>query len=154
MGTRSTTTIVDEDGKTLVKFYRQYDGYPSGHGQELAKFLGGVDRLNGFSLGDRSLTPFYQYDFKKHRMQFHGPVESGNANGMGCLAAQLLTHFKLHTGIGGIYCIPVNDDQQEYNYLVAPDEEQGYHIICTDEKETLFAGSLPDFVTFCATYKS
>ena len=39
MGTRSTTAIRDENGKTLVTIYRQYDGYPTGHGQELADFL-------------------------------------------------------------------------------------------------------------------
>lgn len=39
MGTRSTTAIKDENGKTLVTLYRQFDGYPTGHGQELANFL-------------------------------------------------------------------------------------------------------------------
>lgn len=38
MGTRSITTIIDHQWDKpvrLVTMYRQYDGYPSGHGKEL-----------------------------------------------------------------------------------------------------------------------
>ena len=38
MGTRSLTFVYDED-TPLINMYRQYDGYPSGHGAELADFL-------------------------------------------------------------------------------------------------------------------
>ena len=38
MGTRSLT-FVYEDNKPIVNMYRQFDGYPEGHGQELADFL-------------------------------------------------------------------------------------------------------------------
>lgn len=51
--------------------YRQYDGYPSGHGQELADYLKTFRITNGIS-GD--------------------PINT--ANGMACLAAQIVAHFK------------------------------------------------------------
>jgi len=38
MGTRSLTHII-EDKKTLTTIYRQFDGYLSGHGSDLANFL-------------------------------------------------------------------------------------------------------------------
>jgi hypothetical protein len=53
------------------------DGYPDGHGQELADFLDGFKIVNGISTEDR--------DFPKV------------ANGMGCLAAQVIAHFKTDT---------------------------------------------------------
>ncbi len=39
MGTRSLTYVYDETGKVIIKMYLQFDGYPSGHGLDLAKFL-------------------------------------------------------------------------------------------------------------------
>ena len=93
MGTRSITKIFDESGKPLLSFYRQFDGYFEGHGQALANFLKDIVIVNGYG----SHTP-------KHA-----------ANGMGCLAAQLVKHFK--DGIGGIY-IAQHDDAQEYNYEI------------------------------------
>jgi hypothetical protein len=42
MGTRSLTFVHDQyNGKEFkcVNMYRQYDGYPTGHGAELAEFL-------------------------------------------------------------------------------------------------------------------
>jgi hypothetical protein len=38
MSTRSLTHVKDEAGRTLVTFYRQGDGYPTGHGKDLADF--------------------------------------------------------------------------------------------------------------------
>lgn len=39
MGTRSLTYIYDESQKVIIKMYLQFDGYPSGLGRDLAKFL-------------------------------------------------------------------------------------------------------------------
>lgn len=94
MGTRSTTKINDEQGDTLVTLYRQFDGYPTGHGQELADFLNSKTLINGF--GDS--------ESKAH------------ANGMGCLAALLISHLK-GDKIGNVYVTP-QGDFQEYNYTV------------------------------------
>jgi len=62
MGTRSLTTFIDTyTGKNkmgvpvikkekIVTMYRQFDGYPEGHGLDLAEFLAGGKMVNG--LGD------------------------------------------------------------------------------------------------------
>lgn len=84
MGTRSLTFVNDGEIR-LVCFYRQFDGYPSGHGKDLAEFLKPFTIVNGFSSGMK---------------------EGTHANGAGCLAAQLIKHFK--TDIGGIYIQPPN----------------------------------------------
>ena len=39
MGTRSLTFTYDSTGGTIFCLYRQYDGYPEGHGLELAEIL-------------------------------------------------------------------------------------------------------------------
>lgn len=78
MGTRSLT-MVREGKARLLAMYRHMDGYPTGHGQELVDFLAGLELVNGLGgLGQRRV-----------------------ANGMRCLAAQLVAHFK--TGAGGFY---------------------------------------------------
>lgn len=93
MGTRSVTRV-HEGSKTspvLVAIYKQMGGYYEDLGEELQEFLNGYTIVNGISVN----TP------------------EKAANGMGCLAAQLIKHFK--KDIGGIY-ITSSDDQQEFNY--------------------------------------
>ena len=95
MGTRSNTLVMEDD-KVLVNIYRQFDGYPEGHGVELAK-LCDVKIVNGIS-GDR---------------------KEKQANGMGCLAAQIIAGLK--DGVGGVYIEYPNDgpnDWAEYVYVV------------------------------------
>jgi len=99
MGTRSLTRVI-EDGETLVTMYRQYDGYPEGHGKDLAKFLKPIRMVNGIDVG---------VDGSKVQI----------ANGAGCLAAQLVGHFKKKFGVGGIYIVPSKKGEnhwQEYEY--------------------------------------
>lgn len=106
MGTRSLTRVIEtyRDNKKnkqvkskLVNMYRQYDGYPSGHGEELADFLNGGKVVNGIG-SDKNVF-----------------------NGAGCLAAQMIAHFK--DGAGGFYIYPINakDCGQEYEYEVIVD---------------------------------
>ena len=85
MGTRSNTVVIN-GGVKLLNLYRQFDGYPSGHGAELAAFLAPITMVNG--LGPNS--------------------DAVLANGMGCLAAQLVAHFK--TAPGGFYIEHPNGD--------------------------------------------
>jgi len=101
MGTRSLTVVQDEQGKELVNIYRQFDGYPSGAGKDLADFLTPIKLINGISGGGRQKAGEY-------------------ANGMGCLAAQLVAHFK--TEIGNFYLLPPGerDADEEYLYTVHP----------------------------------
>lgn len=97
MGTRSITRVHDGDlnSKVILTIYRHFDGYFEGHGEELKKFLIDMVMTNGLSSSNK------------------GKV----ANGIGCLAAQIVAHFK--EGSGGIYIIDSDLDQnEEYNYDV------------------------------------
>lgn len=92
MGAISLTIVYDEfSEKPILGMYRHFDGYISGHGKDLKDEFGDFEIVNGISLGDNERK----------------------ANGMGCLAAQIVAHFK--DGIGGIY-IESPKNYQEYNY--------------------------------------
>ena len=43
MGTRSLTFTYDRDGEKIMCLYRQYDGYPEGHGTDLAEILNNTE---------------------------------------------------------------------------------------------------------------
>jgi len=94
MGTRSITRVHDagKDSKVILAVYRQMDGYFEGMGVDLTEFLTGMNLVNGINLGK---------------------IPTKAANGMSCLAAQLVAHFK--TGIGGIYIADINQEE-EFNY--------------------------------------
>ena len=123
MGTRSLTYVYVED-TPIMCMYRQFDGYPSGHGVELAEFLTQIEMGNGIS-GSPELFSF--------------------ANGMGCLAAQMIVNFKKSPG--GFYIYPVELDQacwQEYEYHVY--EKQ---VVVKNPTEVIFEGSYDKFMSFC-----
>jgi hypothetical protein len=120
MGTRSLTFVYDGD-VPVINIYRQYDGYPSGHGHELAQFLDSKNLVNGF-----------------------GEQNSFEANGMGCLAAQLIVQLK--HGVGGIYIYPVSstDCFQDYEYHVYEDK-----VVVKDPTAVIFEGTWEEFAQFC-----
>lgn len=123
MGTRSLT-FVYEDNKAIINMYRQFDGYPEGHGQELADFLGGFAAItNGIRVGETRKT----------------------ANGMGCLAAQLVANFK--TEVGGFYLYPTSakDCGQDYEYHVYQDKV----VIKDYDGGQVFKGTWQEFNDFC-----
>jgi hypothetical protein len=124
MGTRSLTQVY-EHGKAVVCMYRQFDGYPTGHGAELSQFLNQFAAItNGIAVGETRKT----------------------ANGMGCLAAQMIGHFK--TEAGGFYLYPIDsqDVGEEYDYHIHNDK-----VVVNDSytKENLFTGSWDAFAKFC-----
>lgn len=122
MGTRSLTFVYD--GKEpMINMYRQFDGYPSGHGSELAEFLNSFDAIvNGIPVGD------------KRKM----------ANGMGCLAAQMIANFK--TEVGGFYIYPVSADDcgQDYEYHVYENK-----VVVKNPTEVIFSGDWNKFREYC-----
>ena len=122
MGTRSLTFVYDEDGDAIINMYAQWDGYPEGHGQEIANFLQGKEIVNG--LGRDTAMVF---------------------NGMGCLAAALVANFK--TDAGGFYLYPVKakDCGQDYEYHIYADKIviKGY------DGKKIFSGSWDKFRDFC-----
>jgi hypothetical protein len=149
MGTRALTFVYDGN-KPIVNLYRQYDGYPTGHGAELAEFLNGFTIVNGI-----------------------GAETTRVANGMGCLAAQVVAHFK--DSVGGFYIHSVESTEcgQDYEYHVYKGEvthfdEEGieqkttglrvrvtdrgcnmFGLTMSDKNDSIFDGSVAEFVTFC-----
>lgn len=126
MGTRSLTFVYDgrwdkkniEKGNAILCFYRQMDGYPDGHGKELADFLKNFTIINGIS-GDAK--------------------ESSHANGAGCLAAQMVKHFK--DDVGGIYLRKPTEDHdsgQEYEYRIYVNDQ-------AEPQITMVVGDVLDF---------
>lgn len=127
MGTRSLTYVYNgkksEIGKPMVCMYRQFDGYPSGHGQELADFLHVGRLVNGLSGMGKEL-------------QF---------NGMGCLAAQMVAHFKKDSGGIYLYAPELGQDcWQEYEYHVWEDV-----VRIGNPDGIIFQGSWKEFEAFC-----
>lgn len=99
MGTRALTVFIDERGEEIAVLYRQFDGYPDGHGHELTSLLKGRSLVNGYTAEDE---------------------KSGNFNGMNDLAAGVIAHFKSKSPIGGFYLYPAGtrDIGEEYIYSV------------------------------------
>lgn len=124
MGTRSTIAIY-ENTKHLVTIYQQYDGYPSGVGLQLAKFVSSGKLVNGLG-GHKGLV----------------------FNGMGCLAAALIKELK--DGPGGTYIVP-KEDTEEYNYVVRGStfDECPLTISCKGHESTKVPLSPAAFLKWC-----
>lgn len=129
MGTRGLTYVYNENNAPLVCMYRQYDSYPSGHGDELAQFLNSRKIVNGIG----------SYDDKVF-------------NGMGCLAAQMVDHFK--KGAGSFYLYPTNDLNQdvwqEWEYHVYENRVVVYDGPYSEGSTGIaFDGTWKEFASFC-----
>lgn len=127
MGTRSLTYIYNgtkaDMGKPMVCMYRQFDGYPEGHGEELANFLLSGNLVNGIPANN----------------------DERLFNGMGCLAAQMVCYFKKDCGGIYLYAPELGQDcWQEYEYHVWEDI-----VRVTDTENTLFEGTWEEFQSFC-----
>jgi len=91
MGTRSITTVKDENGNKIIEMYQQYDGYPSGVGKDLFLFINSKKMVNGIG-SDKNVF-----------------------NGINCFAAQLVTEFK--DGAGNTYLhAPTKDHKNKKKY--------------------------------------
>lgn len=137
MGTRSLTFVYD--GETpIINMYRQYDGYPTGHGAELAEFLTPFHMVNGLGFDETRKV----------------------ANGMGCLAAQLVSNFKSEAG--GFYLYPTSavDCGQDYEYHIYNKNNElriaitnrgcnFFGLTQSDINESIFEGTLTEFTEFC-----
>lgn len=121
MGTRSTVTIKD-DAETIVKIYRQYDGYPTGMGNDLKGLLEHTKIVNGYSSGDQ--LP-------------HA------ANRMGCLAAYVIRELK--ENIGNVYIVSPNHGHEGYNYTISNYKDSIQLKVTNYELRTLYDGDIRDF---------
>lgn len=93
MGTRGTVTV-KEDGRTVLRMYVQFDSYLSGLGKDLKEKFGSTRIVNGYG----------------------SDMRQGYANGMGCLAGQIVSALK--GGIGGYY-LTASKERQEFNYTLS-----------------------------------
>ena len=136
MGTRSLTKVIttweDTNGKKQRKpitcMYRQYDGYMSGHGQELAEWLSEYTVVNGMGINETRKI----------------------ANGMDCLAAQMFAHFK--EGAGGIYCMhpDAEDCWEEFLYEIERIDKQIFitaYEIWNNKTQEVFHGTPEELLT-------
>lgn len=134
MGTRSLTRVHDvwnERDDILINMYRQFDGYPDGHGLEIAEFLEGKKVGNGISMNE-NMEKFF--------------------NGAGCLAAQLVANFKEVGSPGGFYLYPAEagDCGQEYEYDIYVQPNDEIRIKVTGYRgSVLFNGNVDGFKAYC-----
>ena len=136
MSTSCVTYVHDEScGKQAIMALRRHaDGYPRVHAKELCDFLSGLRLVNGLPVGD---------DF-------------GLANGMGCLAAQMVAHFK--TEPGQFYMSNPNgpNDYDDFVYEVfgrsdRPEQPLRLRIVSRlSETKTLYEGSVSDIPAWLA----
>lgn len=121
MGTRSITHVKNEQGETLLSFYRQFDGYLTGHGADIVAALnnGEVEIVNRYTPSHKNPEVY---------------------NGMGCLAAYLISQMK--DGIGGVYIVPTGhkDCWEEYTYTLSIDN--GVVMISVND---IYNGTLSSF---------
>ncbi len=139
MGTRSLTRVIPrQEGLSFneghekielayVNMYRHLDGYPEGHGLDLAEFLKDIKIVSGIPLNK----------------------ESGNqANGSGCLAAQMVKHFK--EDVGYIYLHPHDKESgwEDYIYTVYPKtgEETFISIYDVNKERCIFVGTASQLI--------
>jgi hypothetical protein len=130
MGTRSLTIVRDEQGNEIVNMYRQFDGYPNGHGSELLERFASTRLTRGFSPDDTDNTAV--------------------ANGMECLAAQVVGHFKPQMTPGGIYLYPagLRDCGEEYIYELYSSKDPStlnLKVTSTFGDIVLYDGTLSEF---------
>jgi hypothetical protein len=127
MGTRSLVHI-KEGKKTIATIYRQYDGYPTGMGDDIKEILndGMVNILNGFALNHQVPKQF---------------------NGMGCLAAYLIGELK-NKKIGNVYIYPTNskDVGEDFTYTISEDLGiLNLKVVENYNNKTIFKGMLTSF---------
>ena len=137
MGTRSTYRVIeqytDEKKKKVVNqeiclMYLQFDGYPSGHPSETARWLSEGTVVNGFGIDEQRLI----------------------FNGAGCLAAQLVAKYK--DGVGGCYLHTLKSRGncwEDYLYDIIVKEDRSIEFVCYENgkrKIELFRGNPADFV--------
>lgn len=129
MGTRSLTVVKNDNGKDLLTIYRQMDGYPTGQGNDLAKFLNSRVLCNGLG----------------------APREDGKtwANGLSCLAAQLVAELKNEPGNIYIYPNGSKDCGEEYKYIIAHDGQsftmKAYRVSYKGVATLIYNGTAQEF---------
>lgn len=126
MSTRSLTVVIN-DGEEILAMYKHSDGYPKAHGAELKKILKGCVITNGIS-----------------------GSEKRSANGMGCLAGQIVGYFQ--GGLLGPDEIMlrkpgVRDVHVQYVYRVSEKNKKLWLVLANGpfEEQVYYSGWMDDF---------
>jgi len=123
----SLTIFVDNDfneAQPICAVYSPGDGYLSVHGKRLKAFLTGFQITNGLP----------------------GPEGSKFANGCGCLAAQVIAHFKQVPGRIYMHPMPITQDAREaYHYIVTTKSEEPIWLTVDALGEQIYDGPLDSF---------
>ena len=96
MSTHSLTKVFDEYNINMLTMYTHYDGYIEGYGIKLLEFL-----------KTKKLVALRWLPCRRHNL----------ANGMGCLAAQIVSHFKREPGDYYLYS-PKEGNYEQYEYHI------------------------------------
>lgn len=115
MGTRSLTAFINKGRKSveICNLYRQYDGFTTSHGLQLARF-----------------------------------INDAKYNGISCLAAQVVAHFKKEIGNFYLEAPGERDMGEEYIYEVYCNDNGDVIISCYDvtKEKTIFSGTPKQFI--------
>lgn len=126
MGTRSLTHLHEEglESPIFLTIYKQFDGYPSGLGEEIAECLGKRELVNGYN------------------------NEKTQVNGIGCAAALLISHLK-GDDAGGVYIsktLGEHDAWHDYSYDIYVQDDELYMQITERYRNTVLGfGRIKDF---------
>ena len=123
MGTNANT-VVRNYGKVVCNMYQPLNGKPAWHGRALLDFLAPIKLVQGIKSADR---------------------EYRTANGMDCLAAQMVAHFKY--GVGDYYLAPARDRGADYTYEIRLDGPV-LEVTVRRRGAKIFQGGLLDFERF------
>lgn len=120
MSTDAVTKFADDGDVAFCAFYTQCDGHPTQHGEALKAFLKDFKVVDGLG------------------MEVHDNI----ANGVECLAAQAIAHFK--DGPGHTYMVHADAQDSDYNYAYIITAEAGkpIHLIVRSKDKTLYDGDI------------
>jgi hypothetical protein len=129
MGTRCLTEVLEQNGDVIITLYRQFDGYPRGHGKELKDFLEGFHICNGIGIEQDRNRDIW-------------------ANGMSCLAAQIVSHFKRGIGEFYLYKPGTRGVWEEYIYTIKENDSNSLDVEVFETYnggKVLYSGPIKDF---------
>lgn len=141
------TIIEDMNGEEIAVLYRDRDGCPSDHGRELAEFLSGIRIVSELPEREDPADGLVQVIFEPgERFMRNG---ERIAEGMTCLAAQLVAFFKQEVGAVHLFPAGARVEDESYTYHVSgqPDGEVRIRLIENSpegESEELFDGTAAD----------
>lgn len=131
MGTRCVTHLYEMEelgGKLVCSFYRQYDGYVSGHGEDLKTFFKGKSLTNGYS---------------SEQEPFMGKTIF---NRSGSLAVKLMNFIQDESGCE---VIPTDDKAshgQDYTYYIYPKKDKSIFIKVECFGTVVYEGNIENMV--------